>query len=673
MSKFLRDLLDAEEPIFTLALRDLERASGGSAADVKLIGDIATKTRTGIKELSLGFDASGEEVYYALLARIAEDNKRVAKIVGGDDPDNIREIVPYLVKAANSVDFNRKVFVLKHDKAKEFLRQMPPQKLIEHLGYSDVEELFEKENFGELYTALRFSEGSEWLNKYDELFKTVTADDYEERELEIIVMDHDKYVDLAEHFVQKKFHNVTHTKEMGVIVVVPVKAETWKGLTLKTLPLLLHYMNEVKLYSTFFKLKSETVNNFGEVVVETLIADPDTGSQIAGQHIHWRVIQRYFGKLKDESHPEAFEPHLQPEDLHWRRAEDLLYQIDPDMEFWKDRDWVGYNFDGEIVTFNIIDVALSYSNNESFDTRLIYHFRESLWNEIFARYMGMRNLAHEVLSQLDNDMVAPEKLNVKNKLPSNLDTLSTVDIVHRAYYLKQANTKHNLTIRRRLIAAAEGKLIGVVEEFEKAFEILERYPKTVSIFGSARLSQNHPAAQQAYEVAKRLAHEGYAVTSGGGAGIMEAANHGAYDSGGGTIGFNIKLPNEQKLNSYTSDHYTFQHFFARKVALTLDASSYLFFSGGYGTLDEFFEIITLEQTGNIPQAPIILVGEKFWQPLEKFINEMLDDKFHTIDHADTKLYTITDDIDEITKIIKGFKGDERYYKTYSIDKFSNNN
>lgn len=671
MSKFLRDLLDAEEPVFTLSLKDLEKASGGYATDVRLIGDIVAETQSAIKELGLNSGASGREVYFALLARIADDNKRVAQIVGGNDPDDIRHIVPYLVDAANKVTFNRRVFVLKHEKAKEFLRIMPPEKLIEHLGYKDVEELFEKEDFGELYTALRFSEGPEWLNKYDELFKTVEASDYEERDIEIVVMDHDKYVDLAEHFVKKKLHNVTHTKEMGVIVVVPVHAKRWKGLTLKTLPLLLHYMNEVKLYSTFFKLKSKTVKNFGEVVMQTLIADPDAGSQMAGKHVHWRIIQRYFGKLKDEAHPEAFQPHLQPEDLHWRRAEDLLYEIDPKMTFWKDRDWVGYNFDGDIVTMNIIDVALSYSNNEGFDTRLIYHFRESLWNEIFARYMGMKLLKEQVLNQLDNDMVVPEKLDVSKKRADNLKNLSTVDLVHHAYHLREANSKSDLLVRRKLIAAAEGKLIAVVDEFENAFAILEKYPKTVSVFGSARLPQNDPACVEAYEVSKRLVAEGYAIVTGGGGGIMEAANHGAYDSGGGAVGLNIKLPNEQKLNDYTTDHYTFEHFFARKVALTLDASAYLYFSGGFGTLDELFEIITLEQTGNIPRAPIILVGEKFWRPLEKFIVETLDEKFHTINHEDLGLYTITDDLSQIAKIVNSFKGDARYYKQYSTLDFPN--
>ncbi len=413
MSKFLRDLLDAEEPLFSLSVKDLEKASGHQGVDAKLIGDITRETHEAMRSVGLDHtNTTGKEFYQALLARIASDNERVTKIVGGKDSDDVRHIVPFLVAAANKVEFNRKVFVLKHEKAKELLRKMPPQKLMERLGYSDVEDLFNGENFSEMYTALRFSEGPEWLNEYDELFKTVSAEDYEERDIEIVVMDHDKYVDLAEHFVEKKLHNVTHTKELGVIVVVPMKAERVKGLTLKTLPLLFHYLNEVKLYSTFFKLKSKSTKHFGETVMETLIADPGKAAQMAGSHVHWRVIQRYFGKLKDESHMEAFEPHVQPEDLHWRRAEELLYQIDPEMKFWKDRDWVGMNFDSRPVTLNFVDVALSYSNDISYEDRYVYHFRESLWNELFSRYMGMANLEHQILRQLDNDMIAPEKLKV---------------------------------------------------------------------------------------------------------------------------------------------------------------------------------------------------------------------------------------------------------------------
>ena len=639
MAKFLRDLLDAEEPLFTTALRQLEYTSGRTGADTKLIGDITRMAHDNMRLMGLNPAVStGEEVYYALQARVEDDIARLTKIIGAKDSEDVEHIVPYMIETANKAKFNRKVFVLKREKAKELLRQMPPYDLMKALGHKDVEELFEKEDFDEIYTALRFSEGPEWLNKYDELFSTVTADDYEERDMRIIQMDHKKYVDLAAHFVKKKLHNVTHTKEMGTIVVVPMHAKRMRGLVLKTLPLLFHYMNELKLYSTFFKLNSKKPH-FGKIVVETLIADPGDASQIVGNKIHWRVIQRYLGRHKEDSVSKAaFEPHVQPEDLHWRRAEDLLYELDPELEFWKDRDYVGVMYDDFPVAFNLFDVSFAYSNKESYEGRYAYHFRESLWNEIFVRYMGFKNLSEQVLEQLDNDMIAPEKLDAPRKKTS-------------VPAMRARNDRKELLIRKRLIEAAEGRLDGVIDEFEHVFELLAKHEKTVTIFGSARKPQDDQITTSAYELAALLAKDGYSVVTGGGNGVMEAANRGAYDIGGDSIGFNILLPNEQKLNDYTTESFQFEHFFGRKVAMTLDASGYIFFAGGYGTLDELFEILALQQTMKIPRAPIVLFGSAFWKDIDSVMKKVLRDEFHTIADEDIDLYTITDDYDEALGII----------------------
>lgn len=641
MAKFLSDLLDAEEPIFTQAIRQLEDVSGRHGADVKLIGDITAMAHENLRALGLTPAAStGEEVYFALLGRVEADLKRLVRIIGADEArsEEVQYLVPFMIDAANKVKFDRKVFVLKREKAKDLLRQMPPKQLMKKLGYDDLEKMFENEDFDEIYTALRFSEGPEWLIAYNELFKQVTPDDYEERDLRIIQMDHDKYVDLAAHFVQKKLHNVTHTKEMGTIVVVPMHVRKMRGLALKTLPLLLHYMNEVKLYSTFFKLKSKKPN-FGTTVVETLIADPGTGSQMAGKRIHWRVIQRYLGKHKEDSIDKvAFEPHVQPEDLHWRRAEDLLYQIDPELKFWQDRDYVALNYDGFPVAFNLFDVSFAYSNREPYAGRYAYHFRESLWNEIFVRYMGFKNLSDQVLAQLDNDMIAPERLPVvKPKKPTSK--------------IRKDRSQKNLIIRERLIAAAEGRLDTVVDEFEQVFDILAKYEKTVTIFGSARKPQDDEVTAGAYDMAARLSREGYAVITGGGHGVMEAANRGAYEAGGTSIGFNILLPHEQSLNDYTTENFKFNHFFGRKVAMTLDSSAFIYYPGGFGTFDELFEILALIQTRKIEQVPVILVGSEFWRPFDAAIREVMLDKYQTISYEETELYRIYDSYDEIIDYI----------------------
>lgn len=214
--------------------------------------------------------------------------------------------------------------------------------------------------------------------------------------------------------------------------------------------------------------------------------------------------------------------------------------------------------------------------------------------------------------------------------------------------LKSEDEKNHLLVRQKLIDAAEGRLVTVVEEFERAFDILSKYDKTVTVFGSARLPAEHPVCRQAYAVGWELTKQGYAIVTGGGGGVMEAANRGAFEAGGASIGFNIHLPMEQKLNEYTTESYQFEHFFGRKVAMTLDASAYIFAGGGFGTFDELFEVITLIQTGTVPQVPVVLLGKDFWTPLDQMIRDTLADKYHTIEPEDRSLYIITDDIQHVT-------------------------
>lgn len=210
--------------------------------------------------------------------------------------------------------------------------------------------------------------------------------------------------------------------------------------------------------------------------------------------------------------------------------------------------------------------------------------------------------------------------------------------------LKTVDEKNHLLVREKLIEAAEGRLVTVVEEFENAFDILAKYPRTVTVFGSARLPQDHEVCKQAFAVSWALSKHGYAIVTGGGGGAMEAANHGAMKAGGPSIGFNIHLPMEQNLNEYTTDSYQFEHFFGRKVTMTLDANGYVFCGGGFGTFDELFEVMTLVQTGIVPKVPIILLGEKFWRPMIDAIEKTMADEFKTIDQDDKNLYIITDDI-----------------------------
>lgn len=199
----------------------------------------------------------------------------------------------------------------------------------------------------------------------------------------------------------------------------------------------------------------------------------------------------------------------------------------------------------------------------------------------------------------------------------------------------------------------ETRICVINEEFRQGIEFVEDIDRSVTCFGSARFHADSPHYKQAHRIAYRIAEElGYAIITGGGPGIMEAANRGAYDADGRSIGMTIKLPFEQSTSKYVKDEIPFYFFFTRKVTMTYSAEAYLYFPGGFGTMDELFEILTLVQTKKIAHVPIILVGKAFWQPLDNFIRQTLLADHATISPEDLNLYTITDDEEEILEIVK---------------------
>jgi uncharacterized protein (TIGR00730 family) len=190
------------------------------------------------------------------------------------------------------------------------------------------------------------------------------------------------------------------------------------------------------------------------------------------------------------------------------------------------------------------------------------------------------------------------------------------------------------------------RVFKIMSEFVEGFEILRKYGLAASVFGSARVSFAQRYYDDATALSGKLAKSGFAIITGGSAGIMEAANKGAYEAGGASIGLNIRLDMSQGLNKYLTDSMTFEHFFVRKVMLTFASEVYIYFPGGFGTLDEFTEIVTLVQTRKIRPIPIVLYGKDYWDPFVKIFEERLYKEYGAIDEADLKLYCVVDSVDE---------------------------
>jgi uncharacterized protein (TIGR00730 family) len=206
---------------------------------------------------------------------------------------------------------------------------------------------------------------------------------------------------------------------------------------------------------------------------------------------------------------------------------------------------------------------------------------------------------------------------------------------------------------------ANWRIFRIMAEYIEGFEFLSKLRKEVTFFGSARFPEDSHWYQEARTLGRLLAEHGFTVITGGGPGIMEAGNRGAYEGGGESIGLDIELPMEQRRNAYVKKGVGFHYFFTRKVMMSASAQAYVFFPGGYGTLDEFFEMITLIQTKKMEVVPVVCIGRDYWEPLHQWIREVLLEKYDAVTPDDIELYQIVDTAAEAFAQIKDSK--ERKY------------
>lgn len=200
-------------------------------------------------------------------------------------------------------------------------------------------------------------------------------------------------------------------------------------------------------------------------------------------------------------------------------------------------------------------------------------------------------------------------------------------------------------------AVQSWRIFRIMSEFVNGFDVLRKYSTAATFFGSARLTPRDPVYKAAESLAAKLAKKGFTIITGGGPGIMEAANVGSFKVGGKSLGLNIVLPTEQKLNPYVTESESFHYFFSRKVMLSFASEVYVYFPGGFGTLDELLEIVTLIQTEKISRIPIVLYGKDFWVPFLELFDKKLLKQYKTISPEDMNLFHVVDSVDEAYEYI----------------------
>jgi hypothetical protein len=411
MSRLLSELLGAEEPMFSLAIRQLERVAANPSSDVHLSAEIIGKSQIKARELGLDpKDTTGKELYYALLAQAERHNEHLTQALGASHSEDIESLAPLIVQTLGSINIPKTAWVMKKSVAKEILRKHPPKQVMKHLKYRSIASMLKNEPIQELYLATILLESSAWHKSRLNSYKNLSPADFETRSIELISMGQERWVESAALFLSQSHHAVTYCIELGVVALLPVLGGRQKGAALVNLPMAVHSINEIRMHGSFFKMRQISASTFGLAVHKALSQGLAHTTMVAGQKIHWRIIHQYFGSQDAAQHPEFFEPHLQAEDLRWRQAEDVLGSLDPELSWWSDIGYVGVLWSEQPVSFNILDTAYNYAVGSQLEQRQTYYLREALWNEILMRYMGERPVQKKIFEQMDAEIFVPETL-----------------------------------------------------------------------------------------------------------------------------------------------------------------------------------------------------------------------------------------------------------------------
>ncbi|MEX2090557.1 MAG: hypothetical protein WD989_00265 [Candidatus Paceibacterota bacterium] len=354
-----------------------------------------------LNEIGLNRNASAETVYTTLIRNLIHTDQHLFEVLDRPDLSKLSQACGKLCETALKLYTPPKGLFIKKEKVAQLLEKYPPDNMLKHFGYSSASELLEKEGFASVVSALRFTQSNEWMHKFfDVAYSGLKPDDFEERDVELKILE-TKWLDVAEKFLEKKYHNISHLKEYGIIFVIPLPIDT-PGETLRMFTLILHYLHEVPFYSGLFR-RFKKDPDFIIKLQSLLRGDvPENRIEMGARPI-WRVVQRYLAK-DDENDFRLSEPHINPEAEHWFKVSEDLGRLSRMMGpsedkiglgYWATLDFVGDFFKDEqdreqLVSFDLIDLIMSLVKKGQ--VKYLYHQQEALWNKIFSEYMGREKM-----------------------------------------------------------------------------------------------------------------------------------------------------------------------------------------------------------------------------------------------------------------------------------------
>ena len=401
-----------EEVILDLE-KKMEKVTGKKKVLEKIVEENRQKVRESLEKLGLSEKEKAEVIYRAFLDKVQKEDENLYKFFASPEFDTIKGC-QILVMKAQEIAKTKEVFVLSKAKAEELLRTNPPQNILKLFGCLSIDELLKKEDVLELFCGLRFAEDKLWLNNvFFKPYENLKASDFEKRPIGVRVLS-EVWTEFTGKFITKKLHCISHLKEMGMVFVIPFSGY-FPGATLQVFSIILHYLHEVDFYTKLFeRYAKETPKKLGTRILNSLRGDIIEPPRTLREAMIWQIIQRYLAK-DDPRDPRLFLPHINPEAIHWDKAEQNLKEIGEalrivDLEFFGGLDFVGEYFKGEngkkyLLSFDFIDNIVSLTNNVPIDAEYLYHRQEALWNKIFIEYLGKETLEKMIIKNLDKGYI----------------------------------------------------------------------------------------------------------------------------------------------------------------------------------------------------------------------------------------------------------------------------
>ena len=406
-------LLRTPEAVLADLFAKMEKATGKGGVAEKIFEENKKVVKQKLADLGIPEDkADAQYVEREILKKTKEADEAFFEFLGKPDfskPETCQKMIQIVEEVKPGKESG---FFLREGKLRDFLFLNPPKNILETLGYKDVKTMLEKEDFYEIFAALRFMEDERWLNRvFFRPYNDLSAEYFEGRDIKVKMLS-EKWAEIAEKFVGKKLHNISHLKELGLVFILPMKKDNFPGQTIETFSLVLHYLYEIDFYSKLFK-KYSGQPDFGVNLVKLLSGAIVGQMPPAVEGVNWRIVVRYLAKL-DENDPRLFEPHVNPETIHWLKAEkvmDELSQRSPEakLDFWRQvDDYVGEIFPAgkrgeEIISFDLLDNVLSLTHGGL--GKYLYHQQEALWNKIFIEYMGEEKIGEMVVDNLEKGYI----------------------------------------------------------------------------------------------------------------------------------------------------------------------------------------------------------------------------------------------------------------------------